>query len=339
MAKIQDLLAGKNERIDFDSIINDNPWIVEENKNCILSPDSDGLLCGLLMSHLLDWKIKGFYDGKILLLEKGLSAKDCIFLDMEIFREDVRSFGHHMLLYNVNDIPSNWSQFKNSIQPNNLRGYDGCHFFRLKYPLGTIHMLLSIVAHYHDVEIPEEAIAPLFFVDGTFNVLFKYPENVMNWLKYLRADEDDSPLKTVFMGEKYSVYGMMLEMDEFFRKRDEISVPKERGDRLRISVKDGSPFNIIKESDGTYSLKDDPVERIKNFINILSQFTGWEFLERNWCWNGFDLFKFTKRDFKADSNNVNGTNFNELMLKNPLSWAMTSGQNIEYTLEEPDKLP
>jgi hypothetical protein len=31
--------------------------------------------------------------------------------------------------------------------------------------------------------------------------------------------------------------------------------------------------------------------------------------------------------------------FNELVEKNPLSWAMTKGQAIEYTLEEPDLLP
>lgn len=338
MANIQELLAGKDDKIDFDYVIDKFPWIVEKNQNCILSPDSDGLLCGLLMSHFLNWKIKGFYDGKVMLLENGVSAKDCVFLDMEIFREDIRSFGHHMVLYNGRNIPENWNQFKNSIQPNNLRNYDGCHVFRLKYPFGTIHMLLSILGHFFDIELSEEAIAPLFFVDGTFNVLFKYPENVMNWLNYLGADGDKSPLKKIFMNEKYSVYNMILEMDKFFRQRDEISIPKERGDRLRISESDGSPFNIYKNN-GTYSLNSDAVKRIKQFIEILSNFTGWEFKEENWSWDGFDLFKFTKRDFKADSKNVNGSNFNELMLKNPLSWAMTSGQNIEYTLEEPDKLP
>lgn len=61
------------------------------------------------MSNILDWKVKGFYDGKIILLEKGLSAKDCIFLDMEIFRKNVKSVGHHMVQFNKNRRPSNWS--------------------------------------------------------------------------------------------------------------------------------------------------------------------------------------------------------------------------------------
>lgn len=322
MSRIQDLLSGREQEIDYDLIINNYPWIVEENQNCILSPDSDGLLCGLLLSDYLNWNIKGFYDGKVMLLEEGLSARDCIFLDMEIFRKDIRSFGHHMLLYNTNEVPSNWDNFSNCIQPNNLREYDGCHLFRLKYPLGTIHMLLGILGHHYDIKLSDEAIAPLFFVDGTFNVLFKYPENVMNWLNYLKAGDEESPLKTIFRNKKYSIYEMMLEMDKFFRERDKISIPRERGDRLRISLKDGSPFNI-KNENGIYSLEKDPVDRIKRFIKLLSSFTNWEFKEDNWTWDGFKLFKFTKRDFQGDKKRVNGSAFGEMVNKNPLSWAMT----------------
>ncbi len=338
MSRIQELLSGRDQEIDYEALIKKCPWIIEKNHNCILSPDSDGLLCGLLMSHLLNWKIKGFYDGKVLILEDGLSAKDCIFLDMEIFRKDVRSFGHHMLLFNKNNIPPNWNNFQNAIQPNNMRNYDGLHDFRLKYPLGTIHMLLGILGNKFKIKMSEDAIAPLFFVDGTFNVLFSYPENVLNWLKYLRVNEEKSPLKSIFMSEKYSVNGIMLEMDNFFRERDKISVTKERGDRLRISESDGSPFNLIKEKN-TFKLNNESVDRIKKFIRILSKFTKWEFKDQNWLWNNFKLYKFTKSDYEGDKKRVNGNSFNEMMLKNPLSWAMTSGQNIEYTLEEPDRLP
>ena len=130
----------------------------------------------------------------------------------------------------------------------------------------------------------------------------------------------------------------MLEMDKFFRKRDEISIPKERGDRLRISEKDGTPYNLEREN-GTYKLKNAAVERIIKFIKIMADFTKWDFKEANWLWNNFDLFKFTKGDFQGAKLRINGNNYKEMMDKNPLSWAMTSGQNIEYTLEEPGKLP
>jgi len=198
-------------------------------------------------------------------------------------------------------------------------------------------MLLGILGHKFNMKIDEDAIAPLFFTDGTFNVLFSYPENVLNWLKYLKADEEESPLKTIFLNEKYSVYGLMQEMDKFFRSRDEISISRERGDRLRLSQKDGTPHNLEKNNN-SYFIKEDAVSRIVKFIKILSKFTGWEFKEDNWAWKNLNLFIFTKGDFKGQGKRVNGNNFNELMQKNPLSWAMTSGDNIEYTLEEPDKL-
>tara|TARA_Y100000310_G_scaffold113815_1_gene112266 strand:- start:850 stop:1875 length:1026 start_codon:yes stop_codon:yes gene_type:complete len=339
-SRIQELLEGRHEdKIDYAEITTKYPWIVEENKKCILSPDSDGLLCGLLMSHYLNWKIVGFYDGKVLILEEETSAKDCIFLDMEIFREEIKSVGHHMLLFNKNQIPEGWEKkFEKCIQPNNLRGYDGSHYFRLKYPLATIHMLLGILGHHLNIEITEEAIPPLFFTDGTFNVLFKYPENVLNWLNFLRANEEGNPLKTIFENQRYSVFTLMKEMDEFFRKRDEITISRERGDRLKISNTDGSPYNLIEEN-GKWNINGEAVDRVITFMKILSEFTGWNYKQDNWLWGNFKMYKFTKRDFNKDNLNVTNPNFNNLIEKNPLSWAMTSGQNIEYTLEEPDKLP
>jgi hypothetical protein len=56
------------ELIDYEAIVKNYPWIIHEKMNCILSPDSDGLLCGLLMGHVFDWSVKGFYDGKILVV-------------------------------------------------------------------------------------------------------------------------------------------------------------------------------------------------------------------------------------------------------------------------------
>lgn len=53
--------------LDYKALLAKNTWIVSKGQDCILSPDSDGLLCGLLMSHYFDWKICGYYDGKVLL--------------------------------------------------------------------------------------------------------------------------------------------------------------------------------------------------------------------------------------------------------------------------------
>ena len=105
MAKIQQLLKDKNERINYKEVREKYPWITKPKQKCILSPDSDGLLCGLFMSHYLDWEVVGFYDGKVCVLKDGVSAfdDDVCFLDIEIYREGVKSMGHHMLsVYNSN---------------------------------------------------------------------------------------------------------------------------------------------------------------------------------------------------------------------------------------------
>lgn len=337
MARIQELLEGRDERIDYNAIISRFPWILEREQHCILSPDSDGLLCGLFMSHFLGWQIKGFYDGKIMVLENGVSAQECIFLDMEIFRRNIRSIGHHMVLYNRNEIPENWRNFDNCIQPNNMRNYDFCHDFRLKYPLATIHLLMSIVGSQIQIRTPESAICPLLFTDGTFNVLFKYPENVLNWLRFLRAGEEGNPLRDIFENERYSVFTLMTAMDNFFRRRDEITTSGERGDRLKISNTIGSPYNIKSIGD-TYEVDQGAVDRIERFIEILATLTGWGYKAESWTWTNLQLYEFTKRNLEQDGLRINGQNYQALITRNLVSWAMTSGQSLEYTLEEPDTM-
>jgi len=167
-------LVDENGKIIYDNIIERYSWITAENQKCILSPDSDGLLCGLLMSAMFNWQIVGFYDGKIMALKENERIDDCIFLDMEIFRNYVKSLGQHMLLWNKKSIPPNWDNFCNCISPNNIRQYDGKNNFSKKYPLGTIHILLGIVGHKKQIEIKKDAICPLLYTDGTFKNLFRH---------------------------------------------------------------------------------------------------------------------------------------------------------------------
>ena len=131
MAKNTQDIRKQSGEINYSQILKDYPWIAKKNQKCILSPDSDGLLCGLFMSHYLNWEIIGFYDGKVCLLKDGFSAFDdnVCFLDIEIFRTGVKSMGHHMLAIYNSEINEKWkSNFKDCIQPNLMRGYDKNNF-------------------------------------------------------------------------------------------------------------------------------------------------------------------------------------------------------------------
>jgi len=327
-------------QIDYSDLIARYPWLVEPKQNCILSPDSDGLLCGLFMSHYLRWKIKGFYDGKVLVIEKGYSAKDCVFLDMEIFRKQVRSIGQHMLLYNRNRVPENWQNFENCFAPNNIRGYDTLHDFALKYPFGTIHLLIPIVHTRHKISIPKSAITPLLFTDGTWMNLLQYTENSLSWISFLRATSEDNPLHAVFLNDHYSLHTLMVAMDDFLRRRDAISIPRERGDRIAITLRggEGLPHNLVFDAKICH-LKEDAKKRGESFITLLSGLTQWDYRAQDWSWGNWQFYKFAKGDFVGSSKKLNGLAFDSLMKQNPLSFAVTSTQNIEYTIEEPDHLP
>jgi len=337
---IQELLNGKTDKIDYNSLIKKHPWIIEEKRKCILSPDSDGFLCGLCMSHYLNWEIIGYYDGKIMLLKDGETCDDAVFLDMEIARPSIKSFGHHMLLYNNTHKPRGWdSTFKNCIQPNNIRNYDCSHTFRLKYPYGTIHMLLGILGSQFKISLPDSAIAPLLFVDGTFNVLYRYPENCLNWHNYLNFADKNNPVRVLFESN-LTMYQTLKLMDAFFRERDTLNVPGERGDKFKISNSDGRPHNIYETGNKKYAIFDSTREKKEQFIDMLCALVGWKYISTSWCWEDFNLYKFTKSNFLAGGcRSVTIENFDSFFMKNPLSWAVTANNQLEYTLETPDKLP
>ncbi len=327
-------------QIDYQDVIARYPWITERAANCVLSPDSDGLLCGLFMSFYLGWKIKGFYDGKILVLEQGLAAKDCVFLDMELFRSSIKSVGQHMLLYNRRQMPPNWNGLAECLAPNNLRQYDAHNDFRLKYPFGTIHLLIGILGSIRNIPIPKSAITPLLFTDGTWMNLLQYTENSLNWIGFLQADNPSNPLHQVFLNDHYSLHALMVAMDQFLRRRDQISIPRERGDRIAITMRggEGTPHNLEK-NDAAFDLKVDAKRRGEAFINLLTELTEWRYQPADWAWGNWNLYQFTKEDLASRKVRLNGKTFAAIMERNPLSLAITSTQNVEYTIESPDRLP
>lgn len=340
-SKINELLSDYNPQINYDEIFVKYPWIQNKQMKCILSPDSDGLLCGLLMSYFFSWEIVGYYDGKVLLIKNGISTHDddVVFLDMEIFRAHVKSVGHHMVLLNKKSTPTSWNNFENCIQLNNLRSYDGKHDFQLKYPFATIHFLIALLSKVIKINMPQSAIAPLFFTDGTFKVLYAYPENVLNWLRFLRIDDPSNPLRNLFKHEHFTVYSQIEAMNIFFRKRDEFNIPGERGDKFVISNKETGLKNVVLEANGLYSIKESTAEKAKNFINLLSETTEWDFNLDKWTFSSFKGYHFTKGDFKGMGWTISSRDFNSFIERNPLSWAMTSGDNIEFTFENPFILP
>lgn len=312
-------MAQQIEKINYQEIIEKNPWIVEKNKKAIISPDIDGLLCGLFISYYLDWEIVGFYDGKILLLENEVSARDCIFLDMEILRENICSLGHHMNTHNFNELPKNYRRcMTRCINPNYLRGFDRIHYFSRKYPLGSIHLLIPILETKYPnlVKIKKEGLASLFFADGVWKILFKYTNNVLDWFNYLGTEKESIWWQEL---KQISVSDLIEEINSLLNSFKEIHHDNKNW-YGHIDISDMKSQNKL----------------LIETLNLISNLIGWNFKNDRWLIGDLKKYNFTKKIFTGLANNVN---FFEIFEENPLSLAMTEGSTIQYTIETPDTLP
>lgn len=298
-------------KLDYKEVLRRHPWIVAKNQDCILSPDSDGLLCGLFMSHYLGWRIQGFYDGKVLLVAKDIAPRDCIFLDMEIYRPNVKSVGQHMVLFDKKSPPKGWGAFDQCISANNLRRYDFKNDFKNKYPFGTIHFLAAIVGTQQKVGIKKNAVSSLLYTDGTFKNQFNYPENCLEWLEFLGAREPHNPLQQVFMDPHYSTYELMVELRSLFADIQRIGGNKRGGDKIKIG-----------------KLDDHTRRQAEDFISMLAERTGWTFKRNAWSWGPYTTHQFQKGSIQPGK-----ARYGDLLSKNPLSLAIISRNSIEYTLD------
>lgn len=321
------------DHIDSQEIIKKYPWIIQREQYAILSPDTDGLLCGLLLSFYLDWKIVGYYDGKILLIKKGILPKECIFLDMEIFRKEIRSLGHHMVLYDKHNLPYNWDNFENCLQPNIIRNYDMLHNFSYKYPFGSIHLLLAILYSQIPISLSQKAFAPLIYVNGVFKNLFNFPENCLNWLLFLGGYKKESPLYQIFSATSFSISDLMKILGEFFKILSDIKKGRRKADRLIISNRRGEITNLLCEKN-ICSISQEEKIKVEKFISILAELIGWKYKPSNWFWDNFRVYKFKKRITKPTKKR-----YEKIIKQTPLSLAITSRNSLEYTLEKPDTLP
>ena len=332
-----------------EEIIKKNPWIIKDKQKLIISPDSDGFLSALLYLNYFDAEVVGFYDGKVMLVPPEINPKDCLFLDMDVYCKDIKSVGHHMVSFNKNKLPSNWNNYDNCIQINNLRNFDKTHDFQKKYPFATVHFLLCLLDHTKKIVLGENAIVPLLFSDGVWNNLFGYTENCLDWFEWLQITDSKSILNPIFCSDT-SFLTVMKEINKFLRNRDELNSksiyntvtdtiePKNRsrtGDKLIISNSKGDPINIVKDSNGNYDIYDEEQKRVKAFITYIAELMGWDPKLDKWNFSNFMLRKFSKGilDGSTGHRRFNQQNYTTTVEGSCFSMAITSGQAIEFTID------
>ncbi|MBI1369090.1 MAG: hypothetical protein GC162_10605 [Planctomycetes bacterium] len=340
MAKLLERVLRARDTFNVEQVKQTYPWIVERERKCIISPDADGQLCALLLTNILGWEVVGFYDGKALVCHENTDPKNAVFVDVEIFRQGVRSFGNHMLAFNFNRLPSGWSTaLRDCISPNNMRSHDRRQFDR-KYPFASIHFLLVILASEYALQLPASAAGPLLFADGVYKLLLQYTENAWDWMRYMGVTDQANPLHRYFHNPDMSVYALMTKMLEFWRMRDETSITGQRGDRIAITDRGGAGGlrNLVRHRDADQLWHYDPETKQRNlgFLTRLGEMTGWPYTDSKWRWDRWKLWQFEK-GVGAEISNIRS--YDAMFERQPISLAITAQNRVEYTVMSTDPDP
>ncbi|MBX3402553.1 MAG: hypothetical protein KF699_03975 [Phycisphaeraceae bacterium] len=177
----------------FDAWLGSFPWLRERGLSCIISPDLDGLACGLFQQRHLGWKIKGTYDGKALCLwdaPESIEWSAVVFLDLEIMRPDARCIGNHMLAIDSEHAEALATNFRHCANPNIWRGFNAWDSFQRKYPFGTLPLLIaSHICENTDFVLDRIWLALLLQTDSAFTNAAMYQTNALDWLRAMGGEE------------------------------------------------------------------------------------------------------------------------------------------------------
>ncbi|WKU17442.1 hypothetical protein Q2T83_06380 [Fervidibacter sacchari] len=295
-------------KLDWEKLLAEQEWLQQTDLPMVVSPDFDGLLCALLMTHYRNWRLCGFYDGrKLTLVMPPTHVREFVFLDMEIYRPFVRSIGNHLL---------QWSQrtllpdFTHAVNPNLLRGITAQQFDR-KYPFATFHFLLVLLTHmevsFH-LTLNPSLLAILLYPDGTHQVLLNYRRNVMDWLDWMSVKATPAPIRTLF----------------------------QRLASVRLAdVVHGLEWLSGQLQEIGFRQKDDPC-KFDPEVDLPKAQALWQFLQQNTGWQSPSLpLPNWTAIFDVRSTALKAASYRQMLEQNPLSFALTSRsreQGLQYTL-------
>jgi hypothetical protein len=306
-----------DEQLNYEELLEKYRWPKEKNKKAVISPDIDGFLCGLLVSYYLGWEIVGLYDGGDLLIEGKNEWKECVFIDMEIYREEVCSIGNHLLLYNKNKKPKSWVKFRNCINPNNLRNFDKVHDFKNKYPFGTIHFLICLLSKMDvPVDISKEAIGIILFADGVFKSIMNYPENCVDWLSWLKAKELS-----------------------FFNRFSETSISDIVHRLQRIFGELNLRFGKLPLKNISQDTYEELSNKLLNLLDQLSDWTGWK-LKQN-CWKVLNFNNLCNPVIikRKRAEKINNSKYQKILnTRDIISFSFPTSSRLEYSIAKNKRL-
>ncbi|NPA62273.1 MAG: hypothetical protein GXN95_01825 [Methanococci archaeon] len=315
----------------------------DEIKGIIISPDTDGFISALFLNEVYGWEVVGFYDGKVLTTLESIDFKNnkekYAFIDVEILREGIKSIGHHILLWDSNNPPELITSIQNEmINPNNWRGMcaNKPEKFKRKYPFGTFHLLVSLVYSLYSNKkffnfSPKDALIPSIFIDGVFKNLFNYPENCLDWLKYLTNNDSNHPLE-ILLNYPTSIKDLTELIKDFLDELNKLwtTQNKDRKGKITLSNKKGELVDI-KKYGNEYYLDKTVGNELSNYLEHLANRYNWNFNVNKWnvLKDKLEVVIFDKK-----INETRKKYYDEAIKQKPISLAITSkNKGLQYTID------
>lgn len=320
------------ENFDYNEIIEKFPWILERDRNFVISPDADGFYCAMLLTYFLNWRCVGFYNDRVLLLKNGIEENDVVFVDVEMFDKNKMSIGNHALL------PKNIKKFEGDIYDGfsqclnlNLHRKVSHKYYESKYPFGTSHLILSILSFAFKnnlsefLDTPEKLIA-FTYADGMLKNINNYPENASEWRKYMMFDEEWNPFRKLYSATQDDLEKGRI---AFHKKIKGYTKKGQRGDRLTLTNHKGDLEACYANDSGLYGIKNDNKDSIVGFLKMVHEIFDIDYDESSWdCWDNLSLTRYKKVRTKTGNKY-----FGEMLSKSILSYAVTRTDCLEYTLK------
>jgi len=303
---------------------------IPQGRDMVISNDLDGFASALFLSERLKWEIVGVYTMNALYLsggivekrpstqdelEKTLAEKEIAFVDHDINHSGILSIGHHILQWSENTSPGRHIP-ETSINPNLMRGIT-CKQFKRKYPFATIHLLLAGLPH-RAVQINRRFLTLLLHIDSSLKNAFNYQSNALDWIEWLGAHQEDSPLHPFCrILRHYNPVACLREMDTL------------ADDFKRIGVK--------PESQAQVNDPNKEMDTVKSVFDYMESLTGWH------C-DLPETFETVIRFKRLSCKTGKGNFLNKVLSATPFSYAIISrtgfgegGMNYNYLEDYKDE--
>lgn len=230
-----------------------NKWIedAKSKKGIIAQLDADGLSSAFILNKLTGLPVSGITDlyNNIHGIGKGDNLSDFVFVDVEVFDQNVLSTGNHNNVTNEEVLDELMKdRISSCLNPNYQFGTTVSDYTK-KYPYSTSLYLMELYGEDLDIEAilsNEQIKDSLVFADGIYNNVWKYKANAKDWQTKLitNTNLNDLMLNPLFENQDRSAFerGLLERMTSHFNGFD----PRTKFDRNNKNGETTSDFNQRK---------------------------------------------------------------------------------------------